>query len=63
LGTKVLINFRSTHGGWYCNISYLVGRYWISDQFELLRVYNHKRKGTATDFNYGWWVSYQVMKF
>jgi hypothetical protein len=27
LGTKVLINFRSTHGGWYCNISYLVGRY------------------------------------
>jgi hypothetical protein len=42
LGTKVLINFgRSTHGGWYCNISYLVGEDIESgDQFELLRVYN-----------------------
>jgi hypothetical protein len=58
LGTKVLINFgRSTHGGWYCNISYLVGEDIESgDQFELLRVYDQlkKKQGTArTDFNYG----------
>jgi hypothetical protein len=46
LGTKVLINFgRSTHGGWYCNISYLVGEDIESgDQFELLRVYDQLKK-------------------
>jgi hypothetical protein len=45
-----LINFGSeVHGGWYCNISYLVGEDIESgDQFELLRVYDQREKqGTA----------------
>jgi hypothetical protein len=57
LDTKVLINFgRSTYGGWYCNISYLIGEDIESgDEFELLIVYNQlkkKQNTTGTDFSY-----------
>lgn len=57
LDTKILIDLgKKTYGGWYCNISYLIGEDVESgNEVELLKVYNDLREKynrSKTDFSY-----------